>query len=81
MYVPYREHDHRDALAEWPPHRGVSGWWYVTGVLTPTEIPTAGPRFFFQFTVLRVRLARWTWPILQLAFTDLARPSSHRFGQ
>ncbi len=81
MHIPYREHDHREALAEWPPHRGVSGWWYVTGVLAPTEELAAGPRFFFQFTVLRVRFAGWTWPVLQLAFTDLAHPQSHRFGQ
>ena len=29
--IPYREVDHGDFDAEWPPHKKVFGWWYVTG--------------------------------------------------
>ena len=35
--IPYREVDHGDFDTEWPPHKKVSGWWYITGYLTDQD--------------------------------------------
>jgi hypothetical protein len=32
--IPYRKGDRGSFDEEWPPHKKVSGWWYVAGYLT-----------------------------------------------
>jgi len=76
--IPYREMDHGDFDAEWPPHKGVSGWWYVTGYLTDQEQPKR--LYSYQYTLLRARIYRVTVAVLQLAFTDF-QTGQHFFKQ
>jgi hypothetical protein len=28
--IPYRQKDHGDVKVEWPPHKELSGWWYIS---------------------------------------------------
>lgn len=76
--IPYREMDHGDFNAEWPPHRKVSGWWYITGYLTDQE----NPKHFYsyQYTLLRARIYQLTVTVLQLALTDF-KTGQHFFKQ
>ncbi len=48
--IPYRQQDHGDFDAEWPPHRKVSGWWYVTGYLADSA--NSSRLYSYQFTVV-----------------------------
>lgn len=76
--IPYRETNHGDFDAEWPPHRKVSGWWYITGYLTDRENPE---HFYsYQYTLLRARIYRVTVNVLQLALTDF-KTGQHFFKQ
>ncbi len=76
--IPYREVDHGDFDAEWPPHKKVSGWWYITGYLTDPQHPEH--IYSYQYTLLRARIYRVTATILQLAFTDF-QTGQHFFKQ
>jgi len=76
--IPYREADHGSFDEEWPPHKKVSGWWYVTGYLTDVNDPHS--LYSYQYTLLRVRIYGVTLNVLQLAFTDL-RSGQHIFNQ
>lgn len=76
--IPYREADHGDFDAEWPPHSKVSGWWYITGYLNDVEQPKR--LYSYQYTLLRARLYGVTVTVLQLAFTDF-QSSRHFFKQ
>ena len=76
--IPYREADHGDFETEWPPHKGVSGWWYITGYLTDQERPDH--LFSYQYTLLRARIYGLTVTVLQLAFTDFGT-GQHFFKQ
>ncbi|MCK5806022.1 MAG: hypothetical protein KAI66_24535, partial [Lentisphaeria bacterium] len=76
--IPYREADHGDFDAEWPPHDKVSGWWYITGYLSDPERPEH--LYSYQYTLLRARVYGVTVAVLQLAFTDLAT-GQHLFKQ
>ena len=60
--------DHGDFNAEWPPHKKVSGWWYITGYLSDPEYPES--LYSYQYTLLRARIYGVTVTVLQLAFTD-----------
>ncbi len=46
--IPYREADHGSFGEEWPPHKGVLGWWYATGYLQDTSNPDH--LYAFQYT-------------------------------
>ncbi len=76
--IPYRETDHGDFNAEWPPHRKVSGWWYITGYLADPEYPEH--IYSYQYTLLRARIYGVTATVLQLAFTDF-QTGQHFFKQ
>lgn len=76
--IPYRQLDHGAFDAEWPPHRGVSGWWYVTGTLSDPSAPQ--DLYSYQFTVIRTRIFGITPYVLQLALTDF-QTGEHRFTQ
>jgi hypothetical protein len=76
--IPYRETDHGDFDAEWPPHQKVSGWWYITGYLTDPEHPES--LYSYQYTLLRARIYGVTATVLQLAFTDFTT-DQHFFKQ
>ena len=76
--ILYREADHGDFDAEWPPHDKVSGWWYITGYLSDPERPEY--LYSYQYTLLRARVYGVTVAVLQLAFTDLAT-GRHLFKQ
>jgi predicted secreted hydrolase len=76
--IPYRETDHGDFDSEWPPHRKVSGWWYITGYLTDPEHPER--LYSYQYTLLRARIYGVTATVLQLAFTDFTT-GKHFFKQ
>lgn len=66
--IPYRTYDHSDADSEWGLHRGISEWWYATGVVQSRT----GRRFSFQFTVISARLGALVRPrILMLALSEL----------
>ncbi|ASJ09381.1 hypothetical protein A3L11_09130 [Thermococcus siculi] len=76
--IPYREKDHGDFDEEWPPHEGVSGWWYITGYLNDKNNPER--LYSYQYTLLRARLYGITLTVLQLAFTDF-QTGRHYFKQ
>lgn len=76
--IPYREADHGDFDAEWPPHEKVSGWWYITGYLNDIEHPEH--LYSYQYTLLRARIYGVTVTVLQLAFTDF-QTGQHFFKQ
>ena len=76
--IPYREANHGDFDAEWPPHAKVSGWWYATGYLNDSAQPDH--LYSYQYTHLRVRLFGFTLTVLQLAFTDF-QTGQHHFKQ
>ena len=76
--IPYREKDHGDFNAEWPPHKKVSGWWYITGYLSDPEHPER--LYSYQYTLLRARIYGVTAIVLQLAFTDFTT-GQHFFKQ
>ena len=76
--IPYREEDHGDFNAEWPPHKKVSGWWYITGYLSDPEHPKH--IYSYQYTLLRARIYGVTVTVLQLAFTDF-QTGQHFFKQ
>ena len=76
--IPYRETDHGDFDAEWPPHRKVSGWWYITGYLREQERPEH--LYSYQYTLLRARIYGVTVAVLQLTFTDFTT-GQHSFKQ
>jgi predicted secreted hydrolase len=76
--IPYRETDHGDFNAEWPPHRKVSGWWYITGYLSDPDHPEH--IYSYQYTLLRARIYGVTAIVLQLAFTDF-QTGQHYFKQ
>jgi predicted secreted hydrolase len=76
--IPYREKDHGDFNAEWPPHRKVSGWWYITGYLADSTNPEN--YYSYQYTLLRARIYGVTATVLQLAFTDF-QTGQHFFKQ
>jgi predicted secreted hydrolase len=46
--IPYREADHGSFEEEWPPHKGVIGWWYATGYLQ--DISNPDHLYAFQYT-------------------------------
>ena len=76
--IPYREIDHGDFDAEWPPHKKVSGWWYITGYLSDPKHPDC--LYSYQYTLLRARIYGITVTVLQLAFTDFTT-GQHFFKQ
>ena len=76
--IPYREAEHGDFDAEWPPHAGVSGWWYITGYLVDPQ--RLHDLYSFQYTLLRARIYRITVTVLQLALTDF-QTGQHFFKQ
>ena len=76
--IPYREIDHGDFDAEWPPHKKVSGWWYITGYLSNPKHPDC--LYSYQYTLLRARIYGITVTVLQLAFTDFTT-GQHFFKQ
>ena len=76
--IPYRETDHGDFNAEWPPHKQVSGWWYITGYLSDEEHPEH--LYSYQYTLLRARILGVTVTVLQLALTDFQN-GQHFFTQ
>jgi len=76
--IPYREKDHGDFNEEWPPHKKVSGWWYITGYLSDPKHPEH--IYSYQYTLLRARIYGVTSTVLQLAFTDFAT-GKHFFKQ
>ncbi len=64
------------AAGEWGPHRGVSEWWYLTGVL---EGPDGGP-YLAQFTIFHFDFKSGPVYMLHLACTDYAT-GRHTFEQ
>jgi predicted secreted hydrolase len=76
--IPYREADHGDFDAEWPSHKKVSGWWYITGYLTDLE--NIENFYSYQFTVFNVRLFRFNFYVLHMVFTDF-QTRKHIFKQ
>lgn len=76
--IPYREKDHGDFNAEWPPHEKVSGWWYITGYLSDPAQPEQ--LYSYQYTLLRARIYGVTATVLQLAFTNFTT-GQHFFKQ
>ncbi len=76
--IPYRQENHKDFDAEWPVHKKVSGWWYITGYFSEESNPEK--LYSYQFTVIKPRLYGFSPWILQLALTDVAR-RRHRFTQ
>ena len=50
--IEYREQNHGEPLEEWAPHRGVTGWWYVTGYLHGLADPEE--LFLYYFNQLHV---------------------------
>jgi len=46
--IPYREAGHGSFEEEWPPHKGVTGWWYATGYLQDMSNPDN--LFAYQYT-------------------------------
>jgi len=75
---PYRQKDHGGFDGEWLPHKGASGWWYVTGHLRETGRPDS--LYSYQFTVVNAVFGKLSAYVLQLALTDL-RKGEHRFKQ
>lgn len=78
LLIPYKEEDHKNFEEEWFPHKGVSGWWYITGYLVDKESPER--IFSYQYTFLRARVYGITLKVLQLALTDISR-KKHYFKQ
>lgn len=76
--IPYREEDHGDFNTEWPPHKKVSGWWYITGYLTDQE--NVENFYSYQFTVFNLRIFGFKLYVLQMAFTDF-QTHKHLFKQ
>ncbi|KLO21598.1 hypothetical protein X275_08650 [Marinitoga sp. 1197] len=78
VLIPYREKEHGDFEDEWLPHKGVSGWWYITGYLRNKENPEN--IFSYQYTFLRAKIQCITLKVLQLALTDVSK-KNHFFKQ
>ena len=76
--IPYREADHGDFNAEWPPHKKVSGWWYITGYLTDQE--NRENFYSYQFTIFNIRKFGFNFYVLQMALTDF-QTQKHLFRQ
>lgn len=76
--IPYRQEDHGDFDDEWPIHRGVSGWWYITGYFSDVAEPER--LYSYQFTVIKPRLFGFSPYVLQLALTDI-QAGQHSFVQ
>lgn len=76
--IPYRQENHGDFDAEWPVHRGVSGWWYLTGYFSDPVEPER--LYSYQFTVIKARIYGISPWILQLALTDI-QAEKHYFQQ
>ncbi len=76
--IPYREANHGDFDAEWPPHKKVSGWWYITGYLTDLE--NVENFYSYQYTVFNIWKSGFYFYVLQLAFTDF-QTRKHLFKQ
>jgi len=73
--IPYREVDHGNFEEEWPPHEGVTGWWYATGYLQDNDNPDH--IYSYQYTQFNFPYLPETPNIrnpiyqLNLTFTDL----------
>jgi predicted secreted hydrolase len=73
--IPYREADHGNFEEEWPPHEGVTGWWYATGYLQDIDNPDH--LYSYQYTQFNFPYLPETPNIrnpiyqLNLTFTDL----------
>ena len=75
VFIPYRQEDHGDFDTEWPIHKGVSRWWYITGYLSDLEEPDR--MYSYQFTVIKPRVYGISPFILQLAMTDIQKREHH----
>lgn len=65
---PYRTHFHGSFDDEWGLHRGISEWWYVTGVPHTDD----GRTLSYQVTLLSLRMGALLRPkVLMLALTDV----------
>jgi predicted secreted hydrolase len=76
--IPYRQENHGDFDAEWPVHRKISGWWYITGYFSEPSQPER--LFSYQFTVIKPWLYSISPYILQLALTNI-QTGKHNFLQ
>jgi len=66
--IAYRTVDHGTFEGEWGLHRGVSEWWYATGIVKDRH----GRMFSYQFTILSLRVYGGLRPkVLMLALTDV----------
>ncbi len=76
--IPYRQEDHGTFDAEWPVHKGISGWWYITGYFSEAGKPER--LYSYQFTVIKPNLYGMSPWLLQLAITDI-QEDKHYFRQ
>lgn len=76
--IPYRQENHGTFDEEWPIHRGVSGWWYITGYFFENGKPEH--LYSYQFTVIKPNLNGLSPWLIQLAFTDI-KDNKHYFRQ
>ncbi len=76
--IPYRQENHGSFDEEWPLHRKISGWWYITGYFSDPATPDQ--LFSYQFTVVKPRVFGFSPWILQLAITDV-QTGKHDFTQ
>ena len=78
VMITYRQEDHGDFDDEWPLHKKVSGWWYITGYFSDVDEPKR--LYTYQFTVIKARVYGLSPWLLQLAITDLQN-DRHYFRQ
>jgi len=76
--IPYRESDHGDFDVEWPSHKKVTDWWFITGYLSDQE--NLDHLYSYQYTLLKPRVYGLTFYVLQMAFTDF-QTRNHHFKQ
>jgi hypothetical protein len=78
VMIPYRQEDHGDVGAEWPPHKKVPGRWYIPGSLARLSSPA--DLCCSQVTWRRPRLFGRIATILQWVLADF-QTGSHRLTQ
>ena len=76
--IPYREEDHGDFDSEWPSHKKVTDWWFITGYLTDVKNPEN--LYSFQYTLLKPHVYGLKFYVLQIALTDF-QSQNHLFNQ
>lgn len=74
--IPYPGKNHGSFEQEWVSHKGVSDWWYATGVL----FDDAGAMYSYQVTLIKAHVGIITPWLTHLALTEMSTGKHHFFA-